>query len=278
MVSNYRPISLLPLLSKLIENIVHIRLYRHLMQYDLLDDRQGGFRPGYSTVKTCTYFTNDIYTAYNNKEITVAVFIDAMKAFDTVNHQILLKKLSKYGIAGKLHFWIRNYLTGLKQCTIANDIVSNLKDIVCGVPQGSVLGPLLFLIYINDISSVVRNSKISMYADDTVVYISQAKLGNAITLIQQDLDRVYTWCNSNKLTINCKKTKYCLFGMRSSIKKSNLQDIHLSLSNQILERVCSYKYLGLILDEHLTYNKHVKEMSKLVSHKLYILNLIKSMN
>ena len=135
-------------------------------------------------------------------------------------------------------------------------------------------GPLLFLIYINDIYSIVRNSKISMFADDTVVYISRSYLDNAITLLQQDLDRVYTWCNSNKLTINCKKTKYCLFGMRSSIKKSNLQDIYLSLSNQILERVCSYKYLGLILDEHLTYNKHVKEINRLISHKLYVLSKI----
>ena len=122
---------------------------------------------------------------------------------------------------------------------------------------------------------MIKNSKISMYADDTVVYISKSNLDNAIHLLQTDLDRVYTWCNSNKLTINCKKTKFCLFGMRSSIKRSKTQDIQLSLSNQILERVCSYKYLGLILDESLTYNKHIKEMDRLVSHKLYILSKIR---
>ena len=109
-------------------------------------------------------------------------------------------------------------MTGRKQCTIANNIVSSYKDITCGVPQGSVLGPLLFLLYINDISSVVKDSKISMYADDTVVYISHSNLDLAIPLIQSDLNRVYTWCNNNKLTINCKKTKVFLFGMRSSIK------------------------------------------------------------
>ena len=167
--------------------------------------------------------------------------------------------------------WIGNYPSDRKQCTIANNTVSNLDNILCGIPQG----PLLFLIYINDISSVIKNSKVSMYADDTVVYISKSNLDNAITLLQSDLDRVYTWCNCNKLTINCKKTKFCLFGMRSSIKRSKTQDIQLSLSNQILERVCSYKYLGLILDEYLTYNKHIKEMNRLVSHKLYILSKVR---
>ena len=185
-----------------------------------------------------------------------------------VNHQILLKKIAKFGITGKLYKWLGDYLTGRKQCTLAYDIVSNYNDITYSVPQGSVLGPLLFLMYINDISSVVNNSKISMYADNAVVYISHSTLNTAIHLIQSDLDRVYAWCFSNKLTINCKKTKFCLFGMRSSINKSNLQDKRISLSNQILERVCSYKYLGLILDEHLTYNKHVKEMTRLVSHNL----------
>ena len=274
-VSNYRPISLLPLLSKLIEKIVHRRVYDHLLEYDLLDKRQGGFRPGHSTVKTCTYFTEDLYHANNNKETTIAVYIDAMKAFDTVNHQILLKKIPKLGIKGNLLAWIENYLTGRKQCTIANNIVSDYQNITCGVPQGSVLGPLLFLIYINDISNIITNCKISMYADDTVIYVSHKNPETAITLIQSDLDQLYLWCNRNKLTINCKKNKYCLYGMRSSVKRSKMLDIQLSLNANILERVCSYKYLGLILDEHLTYNKHIKEMNKLVSHKLYILSKIR---
>ena len=158
---------------------------------------------------------------------------------------------------------------------MANNVVSPYRNVSCGVPQGSVLGPLLFLIYVNDLCSIIKNSKISMYADDTVVYISHSNLRDAIALIQSDLNSLYDWCNRNKLTINCKKTKYCLFGMRSNIKKSKMLDIQLSLNANILERVCSYKYLGLILDEHLNYNKHVKEMSKLISHKLYLLSKIR---
>ena len=121
-------------------------------------------------MRTCSYFTNDRYSANNNNETTIDVFIDAMKAFDTVNHKILIQKIQKYGIDGSLLVWIEDYLTDRKQCTIANNIVSNQESIVCGVPQGSVLGPLLFLLYINDISSVINNSKISMYPDDTDLY------------------------------------------------------------------------------------------------------------
>ena len=275
LVSNYRPISLLPLLSKLIEKIIHKRIYTYLDNNSLLDHRQGGFRPEYSTAKTCSHFVNDLYTAMNNNKFTIAVFIDAMKAFDTVNHSILLKKMYKLGIKGKILDWVKNYLTERYQRTIANNIISKEKLITCGVPQGSVLGPLLFIIYINDISKAINNSKVSLYADDTVIYISHSDYMTAVHLIQNDLAGVHAWCDSNKLTINCKKTKFCLYGMRSIIRKGKMLDITLSLNNQILEQVCSYKYLGLILDEHLNYNKHIKEMNKLVAHKLYLMSKIR---
>ena len=275
LVSNYRPISLLSLLSKLIEKIVHNRIYNYLDNFDLLDHRQGGFRPKHSTVKKSSYFVNDLYSAMNDNKFTVAVFINAMKAFDTVNHQILLNKMKKLGIKGNLLEWVRDYHTARYQRTLANNITSKQNTITCGVPQGSVLGPLLFIIYINDISKAITNCKVSLYADDTVIYISHSDYLNAVHLIQSDLNRVYTWCDSNKLTINCKKTKFCLYGMRSLVHRGKMLNIKLSLNNQILEQVCSYKYLDLILDEHLNYNKHIKEMNKLVTHKLYLLSKVR---
>ena len=270
-VGDLRPVSLLPLTSKLIEKIVYNRIYKHCDDNNILDDRQGGFRPNHSTCKTTAYFLNDIYNAMNDNNILIATYIDAMKAFDTVNHSILLKKAESYGITGQTLEWLRNYLSERYQCTIANNIISDKKLITCGVPQGSVCGPLLFLLYINDIAKVLEHCKVSLYADDTVIYIVNKDVENAMVLIQNDLNNLSNWCTRNKLTINSKKTKYCIYGMRSNIKKSKTIDTVLSLNNIILDRVCSYKYLGFILDDHLTFNKHISELCKTVSHKLYVL-------
>ena len=274
-VSNLRPVSILALPSKLIEKIVHNRVYNHCEINKLLDDKQRGFRPGHSTISTTSFFLNDLYSAMNNNEATIAVYIDAMKAFDTVNHKILIDKLRFFGIKGRCANWLKDYLNNRKQCTIANGIISELQLIKCGVPQGSVCGPLLFLLYINDISNSLKKCKVSLYADDTVLYYSSNNLDLAIQTVQKDLLELSNWCSINKLTINCKKTKYCIYGMRSIVKKSKNVDILLSLNNVILDRVCSYKYLGFILDDQLNLNKHVSEMVNIVSHKLYLLSRIR---
>ena len=274
-VSNLRPVSLLPIPSKLIEKIVHNRIYKHCKENNILDKKQGGFRPNHSTTKSTAFFINDIYTAINNNEMLIATFIDAMKAFDTVNHNILLKKMKLYGVGGKVLAWLEDYLNERYQCTIANNVVSELKKITYGVPQGTVCGPLLFLIYINDLSHVLEHCRVSLYADDTVLYIPHRDAEDAIHLMQNDLNKLAVWCNENRITINSKKTKYCIFGSRSNIKKSKSVDTIISLNNCTLDRVCSYKYLGFRLDDHLTFNKHISELSNLVTHKLYLLSKIR---
>ena len=228
-----------------------------------------------SHTQTTTLFLNDIYNELNSNKKTYAVFIDAMKAFDTVNHEILLKKIHEIGLRGNVGLWFRNYLSNRKQCTQANEIVSGLRNLTYGVPQGSVCGPLLFLLYINDLSKTHKNSKVSLYADDTVIYLSHNDDDIALRLLQDDLNQLQKWCCMNKITINCKKTKYCVFGMSNAIKKSKTANSILSLNNHILSRVCSYKYLGFTLDEHLNFNKHVEELKNLVSHKLYLLSKIR---
>ena len=274
-VGNLRPVSLLPLPSKLIEKIVHNRIYNHCEINKILDERQGGFRPNHSTCKTTALFIDDIYKAMNNNNMLIATYIDAMKAFDTVDHKILLEKAELYGIQGLILKWLKNYLTDRYQCTLANNIVSNKQLITCGVPQGCVCGPLLFLIYINDLASVLEYCRVSLYADNTVIYLANQNVNDALELVQKDLNNLSEWCTRNKLTINSKKTKYCIYGMRSNIKKSKTINTVLSLNNNILDRVCSYKYLGFILDDHLTFNKHISELCKLVSHKLYLLAKIR---
>ena len=206
-VSNLRPVSLLPITSKLIEKIVHNRIYQFLEQNNILDEKQGGFRPNYSTCNSTASFINDIYTAMNDNNILIATYIDAMKAFDTVNHDIILKKAEKYGIVGQVLDWLTNYLRDRFQCTLANNTVSNTEPVTCGVPQGSVCGPLLFLIYINDLSGTLNSCKVSLYADDTVIYVIHKNVQEALLILQNDLNNLVEWCTDNKVTINSKKTK-----------------------------------------------------------------------
>ena len=183
---------------------MHNRIYTHLE--NILDDRQGAFRPNHSTSNTTACFLNDIYKAMNDNKVLIARYIDAMKAFDTVNHTLLLQKAEQYGIKGLTLSWLKNYLTDRYQCTLANNVISGKMLITCGVPQGSVCGPLLFLLYIMIIiAKVLKYCKVSLYVDDTVIYIAHSNLKAALELLQCDLNYMSSWCERNKLTINSKK-------------------------------------------------------------------------
>ena len=267
-VSNFRPVSLLPLPSKIMERVVHNRIYSHLENTNLLDPNQGGFRKKHSTIGTISQLTNEIFEGMNNRIMTVACFIDMAKAFDTVNHKILCKKLYKLGINGRLIDWLENYLSGRKQCTLANGTTSPYHDIICGVPQGSILGPLLFITYMNDLRTACKNSKYLLYADDTVIFNTNENQ-IATNQIQRDLDAVSLWCDQNQLTIHVKKTKYVIFGLRSQTRKLN--DHELFIKNQKLQKVATYKYLGMILDSYLTFNNHLQQTLNVISHKLLLL-------
>ena len=202
LVSNLRPSSRLPVQSKIIEKIVHSKISEYLNNLDLLCKEQGGFRKGHSTVSTASFFVNEIYKAMNEKEYLLVTYLDIKKAFDTVNHNILLKKCQKLGIHGNLLKWLENYLINRKQSTTANNITSETGDIVCGVPRGSILGLLLFLIYINDIDTCLTSTTHFLYADDTVLLCKGKDLDSMCRNMRSDLDNIFVWCKSNKLTIN----------------------------------------------------------------------------
>ena len=272
-VNNYRPISLLPLPGKLLEKIIHTRLMKFLEVNSILNPNQHGFRPGHSTIDVVANFTDDIYNAMNEGKCTLAVYIDFKKAFDTVNHNILIQKLYYLGIRNRTLDWITNYLTNRDQCTLANDNTSSHRLVTCGVPQGSILGPLLFLCYINDLPFVLRDSLSKFYADDTVVYAHAESLDIALRSLLPDIEQLEHWCTLNRLTVNTTKTKVMLFGSRRLISKNHHPPIH--LNDTPLGYADDYKYLGVILDQYLNFRKHTQNIYKLAAHKVYTLSKIR---
>ena len=272
-VSNLRPVSLLPIPGKLMEKVVHERLLRYFENNNLLEEHQGGFRPGHSTIDSAVTLVDKIFKAMNDREITVATFIDLSKAFDTVNHSILLKKLEYLGVKGLTLLWLTDYISNRVQRTVCNNSTSNPLEVVCGVPQGSVLGPLLFLVYVNDMSSAIGNSSYQLYADDTVVYKAGMNIDEITRQLQEDLVNLSKWCKCNKLTVNIKKTKYVIFGLKSQTKR--IKSHSMILDNKTIERVNFYKYLGITLDMHLTFSKHIDNCYRLAAHKIYLLSKIR---
>ena len=272
-VNNFRPVSLLPIQGKLIEKIVHQRMMAHFENNSLLDQRQGGFRKNHSTTDTTIKFVNDIYEALNLGQITIAVFIDLRKAFDTVIHIILSKNLKLLGIKNKNLDWVKNYLENRSQKTLVNGINSSSLPVSCGVPQGSVLGPLLFLVYINDMSKSLKLSKYCLYADDTVLYHTGDNIEEIRDNLQEDLDQYSSWCSKNFLSLNVKKTKFVIFGTRQRTK--NIDHVDLKMNGISIYKEPYYKYLGILLYSGLNYKQHVDQCVNIVSHKIYVLSKIR---
>lgn len=265
--NNYRPISLLPLPGKMLEKLIHSRLYTFLESNHILTTKQGGFRPGFSTTLTATSLITDILEAHNVGSLTAAVFVDLRKAFDTIDHVILLRKLHDYGICNSALHWFESYLTHRQQRTMVNGIFSDFQFITHGVPQGSVLGPVLFLLYINDVTQVINQNLIHLYADDTVLYMPGNNSLLVQTQLQACLDTFVKWCKMNKLTINTKKTKSLTFFHNPN----QGSECSFTVDGQRLESVTSYKYLGYVLDKNLNYNLMMTQLVNKMNYKIYLL-------
>ena len=260
------PVSLLPLPGKLAERIVHTHISSFVEQRGLLNQNQGGFRKNRSTISTTAKFIDDILLGMNEKQYTEATFIDLKKAFDTINHQILIKKLPHFGINNNIVLWIQNYRTNRKQKCTVNGRTSNERSITCGVSQGSILGPLLFLFYINDLDQELIHCKALLYADDTVLYACHKQEDFAHMWVTEDLRILSNWCCKNQLTININKTKVMLFGTRNMLKRGTRHDIYIDGAK--LQYVNHFNYLGIKVDCALTFELHASECIKMVSHKL----------
>ena len=209
-IANYRPISLLPCFSKILEKITHSRMCNFFEKNNFFYPYQFGFREKHSIELAATYLVSKITHAIECNELTMGIFIDLSKAFDTINHDILLSKLYHYGIRGNAHEWFQSYLTNRKQYTEFHNQSSISCDIKHGVPQGSILGPLLFLIYVNSFHHSFNHAHAVMYADDTNLFISYTRPEKVFSLAQQELHNAANWLLANKLSLNTDKTKYIL--------------------------------------------------------------------
>jgi hypothetical protein len=269
--NNYRPISLLPTTSKILEKIVHKRLYNVLLSQSVFFSSQYGFRPRHSTIHAVNEFIDDTITSLENKQYTLSVFLDLSKAFDTIDHKILLRKLEWYGIRGVALEWFRSYLDTRKQYVQYKNSKSSTETIPCGVPQGSVLGPLLFIVYTNDLPNCLNYSKTILFADDTTLYLSSPDIKYLYRNVNIDLEFLAEWFRANKLSLNVSKTHLVVF-KQSHMKIPN--NLNINIDNQTIERKNVVKFLGIYIDSKLEWHEHIKYINNKLNSSLYAMRKV----
>ena len=277
-INNYRPISILPTLSKLIEKWVDINFSLFLNNFNLLHKSQSGFRAKHSTESALILMVDSWLKALNAGKLIGTVMVDFRKAFDLVDHQILLRKLQSYKCSDICLSWFKSYLSNRTQRVALNNEMSDSSEINCGVPQGSILGPLLFLLFINDLPLSLNDTTccVDLFADDTTIYEEQYDISTLRTSLQKSLNCLNEWCRQNGMVLNTLKTKVMLITSRQ--KRNHLQDCTLSLNynNIDIKMTTSDKILGVYVDENLSWNDHYRHVSKKVSSFLWLLSKIKT--
>ena len=258
LVSNYRPISLLSNLNKILEKIVHERIYNFLDEYQCIYSLQFGFRKKHSTNHALIDITETIRQALDNKKFACGIFVDLQKAVDTVNHDILIDKFEHYGIRGTANNWFASYQKNRSQFVSTLGFDSSTKPVTHGVPQGSVLGPLLFLIYINDLHSVIKTSKVYHFADDTNLLNISNSPKIMQKLVNADLKILYKWLLANKISLNWDKTEIIFFHKPGEI----VPEMKIKMNGHRIYPSNNIKYLGIYLDETLNCGFHCETLMK----------------
>lgn len=276
-VDNYRPISLLTALSKVFEKVVFLQLYAHFQTHKLFFQGQYGFRNKHSTEFAALEFVDVIINELEKKRSPLSIFLDLSKAFDTIDHGILLKKLQFYGIRDNALNWFSSYLSDRKQLVELKNVSSSLRHISTGVPQGSILGPLLFIIYMNDIHHASDLFHFILYADDTTLTASVSSahqsLAHFSSLVNHELEKIRIWLSLNKLSLNISKSKFMVFRMKNKIL--NYDQLDLKINNMRIERLSEFNFLGIMFNDTLSWKSHTDKISSKVAKFVGILTKLK---
>ena len=275
--SDFRPISILPVLSKLLEKLVHFQLSDYLFTHHLLPERQSGFRPLHSTTTVLADFVDDCLRATDGGQVTLSIMLDYSKAFDSLDHSMLLSKLHYVGVDRSSLLFFQSYLEGRQQVvslpTADGTLWSSSLSLATGVPQGSVLGPLLFVLYMFDLPSVHLSGSLHQFADDSQIYyrFPPAQCMDVIRTVNDDLAKIVKWSMRNALQLNSKKTIAIIFGSAHLLSSIDMDSCRILLCGDRVAFVDSCRYLGVVMDAHLSFSLHVSNLAQLAYGKLKLL-------
>jgi hypothetical protein len=273
--SNYRPISILSALSKPLEKHIHKHLSYHVAKFDLLHSNQSGFRKNHSCHTSLINLVDNWLENIDNQKFSGVLFIDFAKAFDVIDHNLLLRKLVLYNCSEQSLSLLKSFLSNRHQKVFCNKTFSDLLPQMFGVPQGSILGPLLFSLFINDLPLFIDKVLCELFADDTSIHSSDSSLKNLSANLQVSINQLIEWTELNHMSLNPSKTKYMLIATRQKRQNITCNMPPLYIKNSIVEEVDQHKVLGVIIDKNLTWSPHIENLSNLLSQKLFQLNQIK---
>lgn len=265
--SNYRPISMISNIAKVFEKIIHNRILTFINKHNIISNMQFGFMKNRGTTEALQFVSNTIYNSLDKSQPIAAAFLDLAKAFDTVDHQILIMKLSRYGIRGSPLQLIESYLENRQQRVKANEATSDYLTVQTGVPQGTILGPLLFILYINDMLTGVSDNTIISYADDTAIIVSDKTWTGVESKLNRCLDRVAKWLALNKLSLNVDKTVCLTFG---SYYDSVPEDFNICVDGVVVKRVSEHRYLGVIFDYNMKWGPHINYILSKTKYLVFV--------
>jgi hypothetical protein len=267
-ISNWRPVSLLPTLSKVAESVMHNRLLEHFLENNVISDRQAAYLKGDSTIQQVLYIVHIIRTTWTKNKIMQGVYLDVSAAFDKAWHPAILAKLEQVKIKGKFLDLFQTYLSNRKQIVVIDGCKSQEKPILAGVPQGSRLGPLLWILYINDIIEDLE-SEVFIFADDTCMFAEGKDAAETAKILNRDLERISTWATKWKVQFNPSKTKHMVYSNKITASPQ------ISFNNSNVDRVFEHKHLGIWLTPTLCWSRHVQHICSKANSKLAILRSVK---